>query len=198
MDRARFLELATAELRAVYGFARRLVGDPHRADDLVQDVYAQALRPERIEAFEPRGGGVRSWLLRITYRMHLSRTARARRESTLLSDLGDADPAAPEAVAAARARDFDWDGVDARLEAAVARLDEGARDVLLLWAIDGLQYREIASVLDVPVGTVMSRLHRARTKVSNSLLSDEDAAEDLGLRPQGPPVTETAHRRTEP
>ena len=195
MDRTRFVELATAEWRAVYRFARRLARDPHRAEDLVQDVYAQALRPERVEAFEPRGGGVRAWLLRIAYRLHLSGVERGRRENTAPFELDDA--AAAETIDATRARDFDWDGVDASLKAAVAQLDEGARDVLLLWAVDQLQYQEIASVLEIPIGTVMSRLHRARTKVSKSLLSDEHAVEELGLRSLSTPVADSGHGRRE-
>lgn len=182
MDRTRFIELATAEWRAVYRFALRLTRDPHRAEDLVQDVYAQALKPERIEAFEPRGGGVRSWLLRVTYRAFLSLAERTRRDNATFREFIEGDEAAPDAVSAALAHDFDWDAVDSRLKDAVGRLDEGSREVLLLWAVESLQYHEIASVLDIPIGTVMSRLHRARTRISKELLSDERAVEDFGLR----------------
>jgi RNA polymerase sigma-70 factor (ECF subfamily) len=188
LDRTRFVELATAEWRAVYRFALRLARDPHRAEDLVQDVYAQALKPERIEAFEPRGGGVRAWLLRVTYRSFLSMVERSRRDGATFRELVEGDDAVPETVSATSARDFDWDGVDARIKGAVAHLDQGSRDVLLLWAVERLQYHEIASVLEIPIGTVMSRLHRARSRVSKELLSDPDAVEDLGLRPLESPL----------
>jgi len=188
LDRTRFVELATAEWRAVYRFALRLTRDPHRAEDLVQDVYTQALKPERIEAFEPRGGGVRAWLLRVAYRSFLSMVERTRRDGATFRELVEGDDTAPETVSATLARDFDWETVDARIKDAVARLDQGSRDVLLLWAVERLQYHEIASVLEVPIGTVMSRLHRARTKVSKELLSDADAVEDLGLRPLESPL----------
>lgn len=181
MDRARFLQLATDEWRAVYRFALRLARDPHRAEDLVQDVYAQALKPERIEAFEPRGGGVRSWLLRITYRTFLAHSERGRREEALFREYVDADTQGTEAISATRAREFDWEGVDERLRSAVAELDSGSREVLMLWAVDQLQYQEIASVLEIPIGTVMSRLHRARTRTSKVLLSDAEAVAELGL-----------------
>ncbi|MBI5362445.1 MAG: sigma-70 family RNA polymerase sigma factor [Planctomycetes bacterium] len=197
MDRTRFLELATAEWKAVYRFALRLTRDPHRAEDLVQDVFTQALRPERIAAFEPRGGGVRSWLLRITYRAHLSKADRSRLEGTLFTPVDESDPAAGVAIEATRVQDFDWDGVDERLRAAVGELDAGSREVLMLWAVEHLQYQEIAGVLDIPIGTVMSRLHRARTKVSQSLLSDAEAADDLGLRRLGPSPTAAAAPRRE-
>ncbi len=189
MERTRFVELATAEWRAVYRFALRLTRDPHRAEDLVQDVYTQALKPERIEAFEPRGGGMRAWLLRVTYRSFLSMVERTRRDGATFRELVDGDDAVPETVSATLARDFDWDTVDARLKGAVVRLDQGSRDVLLLWAVERLQYHEIASVLEIPIGTVMSRLHRARSRVSKELLSDPDAVEDLGLRPVQSPLS---------
>jgi RNA polymerase sigma-70 factor (ECF subfamily) len=188
MDRARFLGLATDEWRAVYRFALRLARDPHRAEDLVQDVYAQALRPARIEAFEPRGGGVRAWLLRITYRTFLARSERVRREGALFRELAGSDAQATEAIGATRARDFDWEDVDGKLRDAVAELDPGSREVLMLWAVDQLQYQEIASVLGIPIGTVMSRLHRARTKVSKALLADPQAVEELGLRTLEAPI----------
>lgn len=189
MDRTRFVELATMEWRAVYRFAFRLTRDPQRAEDLVQDVYVQALRPERIAAFEPRGGGLRAWLLRIAYRTFLSKSERARRESSMSQELDEARAAAAEAVDARSARDFDWEGVDARIKEAVAQLDEGSREVLLLWAVERLQYQEIASVLAIPIGTVMSRLHRARTRVSRALLADPAAIDDLGLRRFQSPVS---------
>ncbi len=191
MDEARFVESATEEWRVVYSFALRLTRDAHSAEDLTQDVYVQALRPERIEAFEPRGGGVRAWLLRITYRAFLNRKQRERHEGTLFPPLDDAvESVTVESIDAAAARDFDWEGIDERIKQAVASLDSGSREVLLLWAVEQLHYREIAEVLGVPIGTVMSRLHRARSKVSASLLSDPGAVADLGLRAFGTrPVT---------
>jgi len=189
LDRTRFLELATAEVNAVYRFALRLTRDAHRAEDLVQDVYTQALRPERIAAFEPRGGGIRAWLLRVTYRSFLSMIERSRRDGAIFRELLDGDDAAPEAVSATLAADFDWESVDGRLKVAVAHLDAGSREVLLLWAVEHLQYHEIASVLDIPIGTVMSRLHRARSRVSKELLTDPGAIEDLGLRPAQSPLS---------
>jgi len=195
MDRARFVELATGELGAVYRFALHLTRDGHHAEDLVQDVYTQALRPERIQAFEPRGGGIRAWLLRITYRAFLSLANRARDDRQLFIPLAEAgDAQAGEAPHASAARGFDWEGVDERIKEAVAGLDVGSRDVLMLWALDELQYQEIADVLEIPIGTVMSRLHRARTKVSRLLLADPGATEDLGLSPTGARAPEKQDR----
>ena len=64
---------------------------------------------------------------------------------------------------------MDWEHVDDRLKAAIDRLKPEYRSVLLLWGVEGLKYREIADIQDVPIGTVMSRLHRARTILSEEL-----------------------------
>ena len=93
-----------------------------------------------------------------------------------------------ETISATRASEFDWEGVDGRLREAVTDLDAGSREVLLLWAVDQLQYQEIATVLGIPIGTVMSRLHRARTKASKALLSNPQAVEELGLHTLQPPI----------
>ncbi len=183
MDRAAFKASATEHWPAVQRFAQRLTRDPLAAEDLVQDVYTQALEPRRIAAFEPRGGGLRSWLLRITYHSFLRQANRAKRDAFLFEPLGETDPSGQEALSAQSAASFDWDGVDQQLKSAVAELDVGAREVLLLWAVDHLSYAEIADVLGTPIGTVMSRLHRARSHASQSLLANPRAVDNLGLRP---------------
>ncbi|MEO1511747.1 MAG: sigma factor-like helix-turn-helix DNA-binding protein, partial [Planctomycetota bacterium] len=77
---------------------------------------------------------------------------------------------------------LDWEQVDGRLKKAIGELKVEYREVLLMWGVEGLKYREIATILDVPIGTVMSRLHRARKLLSDALLADEQAVADLGLR----------------
>ena len=74
-----------------------------------------------------------------------------------------------------------WEHVDERLKEAIERLRPEYRTVLLLWGVEGLKYREIAEIEDIPIGTVMSRLHRARSILSNQLA---DLAEETG-RPGG-------------
>lgn len=181
MDRAHFLNLAIAEWTTVHRFALRLVKDSHLAEDITQDVYAQALRPDRIEAFEPRGGGLRSWLLRITYRTFLAHAARDHRQSALFDEASEEIASTSESPSAMEAGSFDWDAVDERVRSAVDQLDAGSREVLMLWAVDRLQYKEIAEVLDIPIGTVMSRLHRARTRASATLLTDARGMDDLEM-----------------
>jgi DNA-directed RNA polymerase specialized sigma24 family protein len=65
---------------------------------------------------------------------------------------------------------MNWDHVDATITSALGRLSPEYREVLLMWGVEGLKYREIAAILAVPIGTVMSRLHRARQSVSADLV----------------------------
>ena len=74
-----------------------------------------------------------------------------------------------EAAGPAPALPLDWESLDERLKLALENLQEEYQIVLLLWAVEDLSYKEIAEVLDIPIGTVMSRLHRARQKLSGQL-----------------------------
>lgn len=179
MDPAQFRELALAEIDAVYRMAMHLARRPDDAADLVQETYLKALRAE--ERFELQDGkGVRPWLFKILHNNFYSSIAKQRREPTLGDDLppvqinSEQDEPAPAWDLA----HLDWEQVDDRLKAAIDELPEHYREVLLLWAVEGLKYREIADVLDVALGTVMSRLHRARAQLSERL---GDLAEEHGI-----------------
>ncbi len=133
-------------------YARSLTGDVTRADDLVQTCLERALRKHRLWL---RRGSLRNWLFRILYRTFLNERGRERAHLDV-DDLADG-----EAALAVPARQ------DARLEArdvlqALQRLPAGQRAALALVAVEDLSYEEAAGVLDVPVGTVRSRLSRAR------------------------------------
>jgi RNA polymerase sigma-70 factor (ECF subfamily) len=73
---------------------------------------------------------------------------------------------------------FEWEYVDERLKDAIEQLRPEYRSVLLLWGVEKLKYREIASIQDIPIGTVMSRLHRARSVLAEQLT---DLAEEKGI-----------------
>ena len=73
-----------------------------------------------------------------------------------------------------------WEHVDQRLKASIAQLRPEYRSVLLLWGVDGMKYREIAEIQEIPIGTVMSRLHRARSILAKQLT---ELAEENGLDP---------------
>jgi RNA polymerase sigma factor (sigma-70 family) len=132
-------------------YARALTGEPHYADDLVQDTLERAWRGVHLW----RGGDdIRPWLFSILHNCFIN-DARRRRRTPLMLPLDDAATAASPANAE----------VTVEFHATLSALDLLAveqRTVLLLVALEGFSYREVAEILKVPIGTVMSRLSRAR------------------------------------
>src|SRR5262249_34802174 len=154
---AKDLEAAIPALRR---YARALTRDAEIADDLVQDTLVRALRSQHLF----HGGEVRSWLYTILTNLNRNRLrSLARRPAT--SPLGEAD--APQ-VAGPEAGERD-------IERALARLREDQRSALLLVVLEGLSYREVAEVQGVPIGTVMSRLSRARAQIKSYLDGERPA-----------------------
>jgi RNA polymerase sigma-70 factor (ECF subfamily) len=134
-------------------YARALLRDASRADDLVQDCLERALG--RLHLFQP-GTNLRSWLFAVLHNLFISqrRTDARRRVEPM------ADPPSPAVEPAQQAR------LEARdLGNALAVLPEEQRVVVLLVGLEDLSYREAADVLGVPIGTVMSRLSRGREKL---------------------------------
>lgn len=179
MNSAAFRELALAEADSVYRMAMHLARHPDDAADLVQETYLKAFKAER--SFELREKGVRPWLFKILHNNFYTRISKAKREPTLGDDLPeDSMPSnVGEAGPAWDLESLDWEHVDDRLKHAIEELPEHYREVLLLWAVEGLKYREVADVLDVPLGTIMSRLYRARAILSEKLA---DLASEAGIR----------------
>jgi RNA polymerase sigma-70 factor (ECF subfamily) len=152
---AEFREQALAHLDALYGFALRLARRPAVADDLVQETYLRAFR--FAHRFEP-GTRLRAWLFQILRNTFLTFYRREAHEMTgtdrdLAEEDREADEAAGNPGTVATAVD---------LERALAALPEEYRSVLLLADLEDFPLDEIASVMDTPVGTVKSRLFRAR------------------------------------
>jgi len=171
LETAEFHRLALAELESVHRMAFHLCRNGDEAGDLVQETFLRALKAE--PRFELRERGIRPWLFKILHNIFYTKVGRDRRSPTLADDLRH-ESAASELDNPAPAWDLaslDWEQVDDRLKRAIDELDGRYRDVLLLWAIEGLKYREVADVLDVPLGTVMSRLYRARSILSEQLAS---------------------------
>lgn len=136
-------------LPALRRYARMLTRDPHQADDLVQDCLERALT--RMHQVRGRPD-LRPWLFTIAHRLHISHWRRLRRMIPLLET-------APEPVQeATQAQYMEWKAVTDAFE----RLSDDHRQVLLLAGVEGLEYETIADILGIPVGTVMSRLSRAR------------------------------------
>lgn len=193
MERSEFEPLALSQLDAVYRLALRLTRDGEQADDLVQDTFARALRPSAVERFDPSKArsaalaedeppaeaAMRSWLFTICHNIFYSKVKREKRSPVAVgeffSEAADTPPPGEAPPAWDRAS-FDWQQVDDRLVKAIEELRDEYREVLLMWGVDGLKYREIAEILSVPIGTVMSRLHRARKLVSDQLLAENDPA----------------------
>jgi RNA polymerase sigma-70 factor (ECF subfamily) len=172
--------MALEHLEAVYRLALQLARHPDDAADLAQETYLKALRVA--ERFQEQGGGIRPWLFKILHNVFYSRLAKARREPTSVDELHGAvsnAPAPGEPGAAWDLRWLDWEQVDERLKAAIEGLRPEYRTVLLLWAVEGLKYREIAEVQEIPIGTVMSRLHRARSILAGQL---SEFAEETGRK----------------
>jgi RNA polymerase sigma-70 factor (ECF subfamily) len=156
-----FAELAAQHLDAAYNLARWLVRDPTLADDVVQDAMLRALK--YFGSF--RGDNARAWLLQIVRNAAFARLSADAKVARTLS-YGDAaletsDPAAhltdsePEASAVREQN-------QRTLDALLAALPVELRECLVLRELEELSYKEIARVIDAPVGTVMSRLWRAR------------------------------------
>lgn len=166
-----FGRLALEQIDALSRVAAGLTGDRAEADDLVQETYLRALRGR--EQFEPRAHGLRPWLLRIMHNVHITRATRAKRQP-VATDPGELEagsgyaasfPAIPPEL-------------DDTVRRAMAELAPELRSALTFWAVEELSYKEMAEVLAVPVGTVMSRLYRARHALAAKLR--ERAPEMLG------------------
>jgi RNA polymerase sigma-70 factor (ECF subfamily) len=173
-DQARFRGVVLPHLGDAYALARWLTGSRSDAEDVVQEACLRAFRG--INGFA--GGNARAWLLTIT--RHCAYTWLARNRSPALVSADDLETIekeelsrglplngseTPEAALIAKA--------DAkRLETAIAELPLAYRETLILRDVQGLDYREIAEVTKVPIGTVMSRLARARRRLMTSIGND--------------------------
>jgi RNA polymerase sigma-70 factor (ECF subfamily) len=149
-----------AALPRLRRYARVLTGDVHRADDLVQDTLARAWDKRRLWR---AGSDLRAWLFTIMHNIHVNQFSLRQRERAHTSLDADDGPAAGWEVSV-RATQSDRIEVN-EVFAQIGRLPVEQREVLILAAVEELRYDEIAQLLGVPVGTVMSRLSRARERL---------------------------------
>ena len=180
-----FEDVALPLIPDVSRFAFSLTRDPDEADDLVQDTYLRAYRAWH--TFTP-GTNVRSWLFTIcknTFRRRFRREkARPDVEQEAVGD-DDALPIVMSHVQADRlglGDLFDRLDVQPALEEGLAELPELFREVVALVDLEGFSYHEAAQILDVPVGTVRSRLFRARRRMQEHLINQ---AVDMGIAAGG-------------
>lgn len=157
---ATFRQSVEANIPALRRYARALTRNADSADDLVQDTLVRALRSEHLF----HGGEVRSWLYTILTNLNRNRLRSLARRPALspLDDNDAPDLAGPEAGQ----RD---------ITRALATLGDEQREALLLVVLEGLSYREVADVQGVPIGTVMSRLARARVQIKSYLDGERPA-----------------------
>ena len=164
-----FNELVLTYQHRVYNLAYRILGDPASASDATQETFIAAY--QKIATF--RGGSFRSWLLRIVAnRCYDELRRRKRRPITSWEEFGDVDAEAnPALINGGESPEESVErGELARLlQAAISSLPADQRVVLVLSDVEGMNYAEIAETVGIPVGTVKSRLARARAKLRDLL-----------------------------
>jgi RNA polymerase sigma-70 factor (ECF subfamily) len=160
------IEQTLEHIPALRRYARLLTGDPARADDLVQDTLERACI--KWSLWQP-GSALRSWLLSMMHNLHANQRRDWRHDDghAALEDV-------PEPMANAAER------MD--LQRALVALPPPMREVLLLVTVEEYTYSEAAVILDVPVGTVMSRLHRARERLRELMTHPAQAQRTVPLQ----------------
>ena len=169
-DRVRFEEDALALSDQVYRVARHLVGSRKETKDLMQETYARAFRSWR--SFQP-GTNLRAWLLRILTNLNIDRGRRQQRTPDM-QPLEEGDYFLYNKLEAAGDGTTDEEQVVERLSqndvvTALSEVPHDFRDVVVLVDIGDFTYADAAQILDIPIGTVMSRLHRGRRILKQEL-----------------------------
>jgi len=144
-------------------YARVLTGEATRADDLVQETLARAWEKRRLWA---AGTDLRAWLFTIMHNVFVNQRATSRRDSLSVS-LDDDDNGVARELSVRPNQQLRVEIIEIARE--LARLPSEQREVLMLAAVEELRYEEIATVLSIPIGTVMSRLSRAREKLRRAM-----------------------------
>jgi RNA polymerase sigma-70 factor, ECF subfamily len=174
---AGFEDLAMPLFDALYNFARWLAHDSNDAEDLVQETYLKALRS--FASFQS-GTNFRAWIFRILRNNFLSSRSKLERRMTVAMDSEEdgaelaVDTETPETILMNRFN-------SQLMQRAIDDLPVHYREALLLCEVEEMSYQEIAEILTIPIGTVMSRLARARKAVRESLLSAPGAPQSRDL-----------------
>ena len=175
-DKERFAEQAMPFMGSLYSAALRMTRNPADAEDLVQETYLKAYRA--FGSFQ-EGTNLKSWLYKILTNTFIN-TYRSRRRRPSETDLEDVEDlylyrrlGGLEGASAGRsAEDQVLDQFnEAEVKGAVESLPEAFRLVVMLSDVEGFSYKEIAEILDIPIGTVMSRLHRGRKALQKALVT---------------------------
>jgi RNA polymerase sigma-70 factor (ECF subfamily) len=162
-DRVRFEEDALALADQVYRVARHLVGSREEAEDLMQEAYARAFRSWR--SFQP-GTNLRAWLLRILTNLNIDRGRRIQRGP-------DMQPLeAGDYYLVDRLEENGGPISEDNIVSALSNVPHDFRDVIVLVDLGDFSYQDAAQILDIPIGTVMSRLHRGRRILKKQLAEE--------------------------
>jgi RNA polymerase sigma-70 factor, ECF subfamily len=179
--RARFERDVLPLLPNLYSAALRMTRNPSDAEDLVQEAFLRAYRG--FASFE-EGTNLKAWLYRILTNSFINTYRKKQREPVTVEGPDDVDEwylfdrlGSQSVEASAEAEVLDRIP-DADVKAALEALPEGFRMAVLLADVEGFSYKEIAEIMDVPMGTVMSRLHRGRRALEKALY---DTAKERGL-----------------
>src|SRR5829696_9131033 len=166
-----FAAMTLGHAGALYRLAYHLAGNADEAEDLTQETYLRAYRG--FAGF--RGGDVRAWLFAILRHLFLDECRRHRRMPTIVSADDDARALTPQDVgtwAPSAETEVLRRLPNEAVERAFAALPPDWRLVVLLADVEELSYREIADIMEIPLGTVMSRLHRAHKRLQEQLLAN--------------------------
>ncbi|HEX6238221.1 MAG TPA: sigma-70 family RNA polymerase sigma factor [Acidimicrobiales bacterium] len=191
-DRSRFAEQAMEYMPSLYAAAMRMTRNPADAEDLVQETYLRAYRG--FGGFE-EGTNLKAWLYRILTNTYINsyRAKKRRPDETDLEEVEDLylyrRIGGLEAAMAGRSAEEELLDrfTDTEVKEALESLPENFRLAVLLADVEGFSYKEIAEILDIPIGTVMSRLHRGRKALQQRLYQ---FAVDRKLTP---PIPDDAH-----
>jgi RNA polymerase sigma-70 factor (ECF subfamily) len=173
-DQAKFAEEATPFMDSLYAAAMRMTRNPADAEDLVQETYLKAYRG--FGGFE-EGTNLKAWLYRILTNTFIN-TYRSKKRRPTETDLDDVEDlylyrrlGGLEAAAAGRSAEEELLDIytDDEVKRALEELPEQFRMAVLLADVEGFSYKEIADILEIPIGTVMSRLHRGRKGLQKKL-----------------------------
>lgn len=177
LDRKEFESLALEHIDALYRGALRMTSSPDEAEDLVQDVYVRAIR--FYKQFQS-GTNIRAWLFQILKNTYINRYRRkSRRPSHIAFDEPEFQSAETQALdfhkteqETPEAEYFNRLTAEA-IEKALSEIPERFRRIVVLSDVEGFSYKEIAEIEACPLGTVMSRLYRARRMLQRVLIEDE-------------------------
>jgi RNA polymerase sigma-70 factor (ECF subfamily) len=184
LSRAEFADLFETSARALWCIAAGVLGHPQHADDCVQDAVLVAL--EKLDQFDP-ATNFAAWMARIVRFTALNAARRGARRTvvsrdpTILDEAAEAQPRIEAVLDAGGALRADQGSFDDRVLECLDALEPTARACLLLRTVLDMRYREMARVLDIPEGTAMSHVHRAKRELRR-MLEDKERTGDAGGR----------------